>query len=52
MAFGQSDVMGPEQQLSIQIGDIDRIQIDHRYVGKATEHQVLNQFTTNTTGSD
>jgi hypothetical protein len=51
-SFGLPDVFLPEQELSIQVGDVDRVQIDHRELLAADEHQVLEELTSNTSSAD
>ena len=40
-SFGLADVFLSEEELSIQVGNIDRVEIDHREFLAAHEHQVL-----------
>lgn len=42
-----SDMVATEEELSVQVAQLDNVQVDHRDPTKATEHQVFKQLTSN-----
>ena len=42
----------PEQELTVEVAEIDGVHIDHIDVLEARKRQILQDFTSKTTGSD
>ena len=42
----------PEEELPVQIGDVDGVHVNHIYVSKATQCQILQKLTAQASSSD
>lgn len=51
-SFGLLDVFVAEQKLSVQVAEVDSIEVDEVYLAKTGLDQVLEQLTADTAGAD
>ena len=52
LRLGAADVLRAEEELTIEIGVVDRVQVDHRDVAEPSQHKVLDQLTSDASGTD
>lgn len=50
--FGFLDVLEAEEELAVQVGEIDGVQVDDVDVAEAGEEEVLEQLAADTAGAD
>lgn len=50
--FGFLDVLVPEQELTVKVGEVDGVEVYNVDVSEAGEHQVLEQLTSNAASAD
>lgn len=52
LGFAVADIVGAEEELSVEVGDVDGVHIDDVYVAKAGEGKVFEELTAETAGAD
>ena len=51
-ALGHADVVGPEEELPVEVRHVDGVQVHHVHAGEARQGQVLEQLAANAAGTD
>jgi hypothetical protein len=52
LALGHADVSRSEEKLTIEIADVDGVEVDHFHVSKAGEGEVFEEFASDAAGAD
>ena len=51
-ALGHADMMPAEEKLTIEVGDVNGVQVDHFHVCESCQGEVLEKFTADSSSSN
>ena len=51
-AFGAADVLPAEEELAVEVGDVDGVEVDYFDVEEAGEGEVFEEFAADAAGTD